>query len=764
MRLLERRAGLAAIDVTAVALAHLPAVLAFGPVFGGTQYLITGLGALAAGIVVGVVTSLRPLRGWLLTLAGIVLAFLAVGPALAVPRATIGGVLPTLDAYRELLLGVIHSWKGLLTAEPPAEGFPSLLVVPFLVLLVSSALSTVLALRLRRGAAFAMLPPALALATAIMFGTKIATWPALLGLVLAGVAVGWSAWRASAERHGRAVEVEVTRDTQHRAAARRSRWLGAAAMLGTALLVGGAASLPIQPTDRRVLRDTVEPPVELRDFPSPLAGFRGWHKNYEDADLFTVSGMPEGSRIRIAALDAYDGTVFAVAGSEQATGSGAFTRVGDEIQVQQQGDPASITIEMGAYTGVWVPTVGYAQAIDFGGAREDELQGSLSYNAQTGTAIALDGLAAGDSIRIDAIVPVAPEPEALDGASVSSVAVPEATNVPDALESWVGARGGDARTASARIQHLIGVMNQGAYSDGLGDAATSLSGHSASRLEAFVSARTLLGDDEQYATAFALALRQLGIPSRVVMGFYPDEGFPGGDEPVQITGAELHAWVEVPFEGQGWVAFDPTPPEDQTQVEPEPQPQPDPKPQVLQPPQPPDEPAELTPDTQPDEGEQEDEEPPAADWSWVLWFVVPPLVVILLLSLPFLVIGLMKARRRKQRLAAEREADRLSGGWDEMVDAAVDLGLEVPKGVTRQEVAATVGDRYSASRAQAIGAFVDAGVFGPGDPERSDVDAFWDDVDAGVGAMRSTATRGERIRSRLSLRSFRRRRGERRRR
>ena len=66
--------------------------------------------------------------------------------------------------------------------------------------------------------------------------------------------------------------------------------------------------------------------------------------------------------------------------------------------------------------------------------------------------------------------------------------------------------------------------------------------------------------------AFALALSRINVPSRVVMGLYPDDGFPGGDQRVELTGGDMHAWVEVPFEGLGWVRFDATPPEDQDKI------------------------------------------------------------------------------------------------------------------------------------------------------------------------------------------------------
>ncbi|WP_146793513.1 transglutaminase family protein [Agrococcus baldri] len=762
--MLPRTPRQAAIDCAAVLLVGLAATLSFGPVFGGVAYLIAGLGGTLLGIAIGVLTSLRPLRGWLMTAAGVVLALVLFGPALAVPRKTIGGVLPTLDAWQELLLGVVFSWKGLLTAEPPAEGFPSLLVVPFLTLLVTSTIATVLAMRLRRGAPFAMLPGIVALVVGITFGTKIAFLPAVLGIAVAGVVIAWWAWRRAQWRTGLNEEVEVTNDTRFRGRARRQRTRGAVAMIAGALVVAGLVSIPVQPAGRAVLRDTVEPPIELAEYPSPLAGFRDWHKNFEDATLMTVSGMPEGSRLRLATFDYYDGTVYAVAGAQQ-SGSGSFARIGDEVLVQQSGEPANVRVDVQDYAGIWVPEVGYIQSLDFGGEREDALQSSLHYNGQTGTAIALEGLGAGDSYEIEAIVPSQPEHEELEGATVTDVPVPDPAIVPDLLQAWVATWGNEGQNQLENIQNMQRLMQNGSFSHGLeDDTIPSLAGHGASRIQSMFERDVLVGDDEQYATAFALALNRINVPARVVMGLYPDDGFPGGDEPVELTGGEMHAWVEVPFEGHGWVRFDPTPPEDNDDIQPEPEPEPDPKPQVLQPPQPPEEPADMSPDTVADEGQEEDEE--IEDRSWVIWLWIGggSLLLILLLASPFIVVGAIKAARWRRRYRAQRESDRLSGGWHEVVDHAVDLGLAVPAGVTRREVASTVEDRYPRSRATEIGEFVDEGVFGPGEPAKEDVDAFWLNVEQSVKGMRTEARPMRRLLGVLSLRSFRRRRRERRRR
>ncbi|GAB3542884.1 transglutaminase-like putative cysteine protease [Actinopolyspora lacussalsi] len=61
---------------------------------------------------------------------------------------------------------------------------------------------------------------------------------------------------------------------------------------------------------------------------------------------------------------------------------------------------------------------------------------------------------------------------------------------------------------------------------------------------------------EQFASAMAVLLREVGIPSRVAVGF--TSGQPRGDERV-ITTEDAHAWVEAHFPGHGWVTFDPTP-------------------------------------------------------------------------------------------------------------------------------------------------------------------------------------------------------------
>ena len=66
------------------------------------------------------------------------------------------------------------------------------------------------------------------------------------------------------------------------------------------------------------------------------------------------------------------------------------------------------------------------------------------------------------------------------------------------------------------------------------------------------------GHCEYFASAMAVMLRSIGIPSRIVNGFRGGE-FNAVSGKYIIRARDAHSWVEVYFPGEGWVAFDPTP-------------------------------------------------------------------------------------------------------------------------------------------------------------------------------------------------------------
>lgn len=66
------------------------------------------------------------------------------------------------------------------------------------------------------------------------------------------------------------------------------------------------------------------------------------------------------------------------------------------------------------------------------------------------------------------------------------------------------------------------------------------------------------GHCEYFASAMAIMLREIGIPSRYATGFLPGEFNDIGGDYI-IRASDAHAWVEVYFPGYGWITFDPTP-------------------------------------------------------------------------------------------------------------------------------------------------------------------------------------------------------------
>jgi transglutaminase-like putative cysteine protease len=66
------------------------------------------------------------------------------------------------------------------------------------------------------------------------------------------------------------------------------------------------------------------------------------------------------------------------------------------------------------------------------------------------------------------------------------------------------------------------------------------------------------GHCEYFSTGMVVLLRSLGIQARNVNGFLGGQWSQFGDYLV-VTQNEAHSWVEVWFQGYGWVTFDPTP-------------------------------------------------------------------------------------------------------------------------------------------------------------------------------------------------------------
>ena len=235
--------------------------------------------------------------------------------------------------------------------------------------------------------------------------------------------------------------------------------------------------------------------------------------------------------------------------------------------------------------------------------------------------------------------------------------------------------------------------------------------------------------------------RSLNIPARVVMGFDPATD---GDAKT-VTGEDVKAWVEIPFEDLGWVSFDVTPDRDQVPQQQTTQKVSNPEPNVLQPPLPNEDPAQLPPnyeDPQRDDPQDNDKGG------------LPTAVIAVggsILAIATIVGSVLgwKAWRRSRRRARTGVGKAL-GAWEEILDRARDLGRSPGWGATRREAAAQLAPHFPQVDLPRFAGAVDIQVFSSGEPPSYALGELWESSDAIVRSMGAERSRLGRAWARLS--------------
>jgi hypothetical protein len=712
----------AALDGAVVAVLLAVGLAGFWPVFGGPAFLRPA----GAGLLLGAgLAWLGAWRRWnTATVAVTVLAgYFIFGTAAAWPDQALAGLIPNLASLRGLVFGAVEVWRQFLTATTPVDSFVGLTLVPFIVASLGAVLAFSAAWRSARPA-LTLIPVGVVLLAVIALGTARPFWPTVQALLLIGAALPWLAWRRRQSHSGLGQAKESS-------TVRWARWRDCALILtaaGLATVCGGGALAA--GLDRDVARAHVVPPLDLRAYASPLAGFRHLIDRQGDETLFTVEGWNQDYRLRLAVLDSYDGLVYAVGGDSP---TGRYDRVGPDLgdDSDPTGAAVTITVTVGAYSGVWVPGLSSLDQVRFSGPRATQLTQALYYNATADAVVDPVGLTEGDAYSVTAHVSQIGSQHAV-GHGFAAVALPTPRQVPEVVADQAGKLAGEAREPVERVQNIIaGLSQQGFFSHGLADQEPSKPGHSAARLsELLAKSDRMVGDDEQYAVAAALMLRQLGVPARVVMGFRADDESSLIGDTWLVRGGDVHAWVEVAFDGLGWIPFDPTPDEDQKPTEQTPLSRSDPKPQILQPPPPPVEPEAEAPDNPPEERQSDDEEDESFDWAQVARLAgLIALPVLFLLGPPAAVLWL-KRRRTNRRRQAHDLSDRLAGGWLELLDRAADLGAVAPAAATRAEAAGLIRRHLAepVDRVTDLAQRADRAVFAAASPTADEVAAYWADV------------------------------------
>lgn len=731
------------------------AMLGLATSFTGWEFLLVGVLGLVLGVGAGLVAEARGWPGAAPLVAAVAVFYLLGGPLCL---RDVPAVWPVPHTWRVLTDQLAFGWKDLLTTLPPVDGTGPLLTLPWALGLVTGAAAMAL-VRVSWGPRWlrALLPvlvPGLLLGAVILLGVERPQAIVVQGVLFAVTLLGWLAVR------GQRTAAEIAGSTGR---------LGRGAVALSLLVLAATVSMPFAlrgdngPDVRRVvLRDVVVPPFDIGRYPSPLASFRRYvqvpenppPENLYGQELFTITGVEPGTRVRFATLDSYDGTVWgasdnAIPGARHDT----YQRVSSTIDNPVAGDRVSVDVTIAdGYSGVWLPVVGALQTIDFASADLEASAGAFRYNLATSTAVVPTGVRGGDRYSFTAVIPE----DGVDADSAAGGPVGAAADAATFLDAqateWSGEEKSLMRRVFAIADHL---RTEGRYTDGVAPAEQIYhAGHFQGRLAEFVTARIIAGNDEQYAATMALLANRVGVPARVVMGAVVPEGG-------VVRGADVSAWVELQVADGSWRTLPPElfmgterpaklPPESQQNVGGTNVPPPAPIP-------PPSTTGEQA-DVEVEADEAAEDEPPApTDEGLPGWVRVALLAGgTPLAALAAFLLGVVgaKALRRRLRRRAPRMSTRVVGAWRELVDHARDLGQPVPAGgvVTRREQSRHIGTDAAPDLAREA----DAHVFGPEPPEPHVADSFWGAVNAERRTMSSTVTRRARVRAAVSLRTFRR--------
>ncbi|WP_433187707.1 DUF3488 and transglutaminase-like domain-containing protein [Actinoallomurus sp. CA-150999] len=417
------------------------------------------------------------------------------------------------------------SWKGTLTSLLPAPGRPELLVLPHVLVWLAGFAGAELTLRSETKAAPA-LPSVAVFCVALLLGvngpgSNLPVTAALVGLVGALTIV----------RSGG-----------------RPLWLLTGVPAAAALGLLAAAVGPYLPMKGEAYdpRETVKaPPPQQRDSISPLDRVSAWLQT-PDQQMFTVhADAPEDWRL--AVLDRFDGVTWTSGARFVPAGS----RIPDDDHVRRTRVVQRFAIQ--DLPGVWVPAADRPRSIQGLGVTTDPLSGVLtagqplrSGQAYTVTSMVRDydpdRLAAAEPAR-DAEAQAATALPESAGTTAKTAQVPEFRKLAERVTK-------DQDTAFQRAAGLADYLRTAAKYD-----VTGLPGHTYAQLRYFL-ARSKRGTSEQFATAYAVLARSIGLPTRIVVGFRPGIG---GNGSWQVRSGDVLVWPEVDFTGLGWVPFFPTP-------------------------------------------------------------------------------------------------------------------------------------------------------------------------------------------------------------
>lgn len=333
-----------------------------------------------------------------------------------------------------------------------------------------------------------------------------------------------------------------------------------AAISIASLLVTQSPLFPRQPADAR------RPPSQRlgQAVANPLSLLTGWARN-PNVEMFRFkidSSNPEAALIprrwRLTVLDQFTGSTWLPGESFVETGA-VLPKPPPAIGIALDVSPTSAEVTLSGLTGSWIPVPGWPISLVGIPTFVDVERGALLY-ADAGQITNVTDLL---SFRVRALPLITELPPEAQQLTISG----EQLDVPQI----------PAEFANLAQQAVTADATQGPLSDPRSRAQllearlrstylfdpNALPGHSYRRLLRLLTDGSDVGrrgTSEQFATAFAVLARQLGMPTRVVVGFdIPANTSPDGTGNTRVTAGMAKAWPEVHFADAGWVPFDPTP-------------------------------------------------------------------------------------------------------------------------------------------------------------------------------------------------------------
>ncbi|WP_188943645.1 transglutaminase family protein [Nakamurella endophytica] len=438
----------------------------------------------------------------------------------------IGGVLPSVSAYHEAQTLLSGAWEQIRTTVPPAPSTPEL---AFLIALSVGLAALIVDFLVAEAKA----PALVALPLLCLYSVPAA---------IAGQMLPWYSFVAPAAAY--LVLLAVAGHPGRRSDVRAGVGLAGRGVVIGALAVVVALALADAVTgvgtEGRLPRSDVQAStVGL----SPFTTLHGTLLRGDPKDVLRVSGLKQPDYLRTVALTTWtpgQGWSLGDLRSDASDINGSLPGSQDTI------DDATVTVtSYPAFRDRFLPLYGGTDAITGLGKAWD-------YDVALGTAHRTDPVNPG-TYRLQVRTQRPTDAELEQDTVTPGGALTETGRLSPSVSKLAQDVTASASTAFDKALALQQYFTD--PSNGFTYSLTVPTGDSGDALVDFLNNKQ--GYCEQYATAMAVMLRALGIPTRVGIGFTQGKQQPDGS--YLIDSNDAHAWVEVAFDTNGWVRFDPTP-------------------------------------------------------------------------------------------------------------------------------------------------------------------------------------------------------------